>query len=451
MSIFFRIKRIFPTSLYGRALLILILPVVILQLTMAYIFYERHWQAVVRTLSNAAAANIVLLVNEYERLRILEGDARALEHTAQLAAAMGLRVSSTPVAAGRFHDGNSKKKFPEFYQHLDHEIDVPIKLRQTANNKAVEVAILLHGQVVSFTFDRKRLASSTTYIFILWMVGTALILLAIAVLFLRNQIRPIVQLARAAEQFGLGRDAQGYSPRGASEVRRAGRAFLTMAERVRRAVASRTEMLAGISHDLRTPLTRMKLEIEMAVLDARTREALSGDIEEMRHMIDEYLDFARGDAGELAEPVAVGQFLAEIVDSYTRQGRDVTLVPGESISLMLRPKALRRALQNIIDNALRYGRKARVATDVSTAFFRVKIRDEGAGIPEASQQDVFKPFLRLDPSRNSKTGGVGLGLSIARDIAQSHGGDVTLENIRHPGGQITGLEVTLRLPRQLVR
>jgi len=196
MSIFFRIKRIFPTSLYGRALLILILPVVILQLTMAYIFYERHWQAVVRTLSNAAAANIVLLVNEYERLRILEGDARALEHTAQLAAAMGLRVSSTPVAAGRFHDGNSKKKFPQFYQHLDHEIDVPIKLRQTANNKAVEVAILLHGQVVSFTFDRKRLASSTTYIFILWMVGTALILLAIAVLFLRNQIRPIVQLAR---------------------------------------------------------------------------------------------------------------------------------------------------------------------------------------------------------------------------------------------------------------
>jgi two-component system osmolarity sensor histidine kinase EnvZ len=451
MSIFFRIKRIFPTSLYGRALLILILPVVILQLTMAYIFYERHWQAVVRTLSNAAAANIVLLVNEYERLRILEGDARALEHTAQLAAAMGLRVSSTPMAAGRFHDGNSKKKFPEFYQHLDHEIDVPIKLRQSTNHKAVEVAILLHGQVVSFTFDRKRLASSTTYIFILWMVGTALILLAIAVLFLRNQIRPIVQLARAAEQFGLGRDAQGYSPRGASEVRRAGRAFLTMAERVRRAVASRTEMLAGISHDLRTPLTRMKLEIEMAVLDARTREALSGDIEEMRHMIDEYLDFARGDAGELAESVAVAPFLAEIVESYARQGRDVTLVPGENISLMLRPKALRRALQNVIDNALRYGRKATLATDVSTAFFRIKIRDEGAGIPEASQQDVFKPFLRLDPSRNSKTGGVGLGLSIARDIAQSHGGDVTLENIRQAGGQIIGLEVTIRLPRQLVR
>jgi two-component system osmolarity sensor histidine kinase EnvZ len=143
--------------------------------------------------------------------------------------------------------------------------------------------------------------------------------------------------------------------------------------------------------------------------------------------------------------------LAEIVESYARQGRDVTLVPGENISLMLRPKALRRALQNVIDNALRYGRKATLATDVSTAFFRIKIRDEGAGIPEASQQDVFKPFLRLDPSRNSKTGGVGLGLSIARDIAQSHGGDVTLENIRQAGGQIIGLEVTIRLPRQLVR
>jgi two-component system osmolarity sensor histidine kinase EnvZ len=451
MTIFRRIKRILPTSLYGRALLILILPVVILQLTMAYIFYERHWQAVVRTLSNAAASNIVLLVNEYERLRILEGEVRALDHTAQLASAMGFRVSAAPRATGKFHDGEGKDLFPEFYQHLEREIDAPLKLRQTPNHRVVEVTILLHDNVMRFAFDRKRLASSTTYIFILWMIGTALILLAIAVLFLRNQIRPIAQLARAAEQFGLGRDAQGYSPRGASEVRRAGRAFLTMADRVRRAVASRTEMLAGISHDLRTPLTRMKLEIEMAALDAKTREALSGDIEEMRQMIDEYLDFARGDAGELAEMVAVAPFLADIAESYTRQGREVTLTAGENIELMLRPKALRRALQNIIENALRYGKKAILTTDISTPFLRIKVRDEGAGIPEARQQDVFKPFLRLDPSRNTKTGGVGLGLSIARDIAQSHGGDVTLENIRSTSGQITGLEVTLRLPRQLVR
>lgn len=445
------IKRFLPTSLFGRALMILILPVVILQLTMAYIFYERHWDSVTRNLSDAAASNIALIVNEYERVRISQGAPEALDHVKWLGRAMGMSVTLDTRSEATLGNTTSQSQFREFRNHLDRITDFPVGVALVSKERHVRTSLKLEDGILRITMDRKRLASSTTYIFILWMVGTALILTIIAVIFLRNQIRPIVQLARAAEQFGLGQDVQEYSPRGASEVRRAGRAFQTMADRVRRAVQSRTEMLAGISHDLRTPLTRMKLEIEMGTIDTATREALGGDIEEMRHMIDEYLDFARGDAGENMEPVDIAALLTDIAESYQRQQRPVELAPLESVQLMVRPQAMRRCLQNIIENALRYGKTAQLSLEVSATFVRIKVRDEGPGIPEAQQQDVFKPFMRLDASRNVKTGGVGLGLSIARDVAQSHGGDVTLENQRDGKGKLTGLEVTMRLPRAMVR
>lgn len=448
MKIARTIKRLLPTSLFGRALMILILPVVILQLIVAYIFYERHWDSVTRNLSDVAAGNIAIILNEYERTRITKGAAEALEHAKWLGQALGMRVSLDTTPGARL--GTSRAgQYREFRNHLDRVIDFPIQV--TALERSVRVSLQVDDGVLRMTMDRKRLASSTTYIFILWMVGTALILTGIAVIFLRNQIRPIVQLARAAEQFGIGLDVQGYTPRGASEVRRAGRAFMTMADRVRRAVQSRTEMLAGISHDLRTPLTRMKLEIEMGKIDTATREALGADIEEMRHMIDEYLDFARGDAGETMEHIELNALLDDIIENYRRQSQPVAFTASEPVTLGVRPQAVRRCMQNIIDNALRYGKQAQIVLEVSATFVRIKVRDQGTGIPEASQQDVFKPFMRLDASRNVKTGGVGLGLSIARDVAQSHGGDVSLENIRDTKGKITGLEVTLRLPRAMVR
>jgi two-component system osmolarity sensor histidine kinase EnvZ len=440
-----------PTSLFGRALMILILPVVILQLTVTYIFYERHWDSVTRNLSDAAAGNIALIVNEYERVRISKGSEEALEQVQWLGQAMGMAVDLDNAPGASMGTTTRQSQYREFRNHLDRVTDFPVNVALVAKDRHVQTSLKVDDGILRITMDRKRLASSTTYIFILWMIGTALILTVIAVIFLRNQIRPIVQLARAAEQFGLGQDVQEYTPRGASEVRRAGRAFQTMADRVRRAVQSRTEMLAGISHDLRTPLTRMKLEIEMGKIDSATREALGGDIEEMRHMIDEYLDFARGDAGEHMEQFDIAALLADIAESYQRQQRDVELVAPEPVQLMVRPQAIRRCLQNIIDNALRYGKTAHVSLEASSTFVRIKVRDEGPGIPEAQQQDVFKPFMRLDASRNVKTGGVGLGLSIARDVAQSHGGDVALENQRDFKGKITGLEVTLRLPRAVVR
>lgn len=446
----FSVKRWIPGSLFTRALLILLVPVVVLQLLVAHIFYSRHWDSVVRNMSSTTAADVAMLMHEYQALSYKLGTRQALIQVKALGDILGIEVSLTRERTGAMVAGEGRKRFPEFYDNLREQIDVPLMILPS-HEERIRIRVGAPEGALEFGFSRKRLASSTTFIFILWMVGSAVLLTTVAILFLRNQVRPIVQLARAAEQFGLGQEAVNFSPRGASEVRRAGRAFVMMVERIRRHVQSRTEMLAGISHDLRTPLTRMTLELEMGTVDAATRVALAGEIDEMRTMIDEYLDFARGDAGELAEPINLAALMEDVVASYQRGKQKVTLVqPCPSVSQMVRPQAMRRALTNLIENALRYGGgRAELALEQSAAFVRLKVTDSGGGIPEAAMEEVFKPFTRLEPSRNSNTGGVGLGLSIARAIAQSHGGEVSLENLRNPQGVIQGLEVTLRLPREL--
>jgi two-component system osmolarity sensor histidine kinase EnvZ len=444
------IKRILPTRLFARALLILILPVVMLQMMVAHIFFDRHWDSVMRNMTNSVAADIAMLANEYRRLPEPGADAD-LTDMRRIALALGIRVQLAPVDDGPFVDGKGGKIYPELYENLKNRLDIPFMIVGKPHDDTILVRLAEPQSVLEFTISRKRLASSTTSIFIGWMVGFSALLMLIATLFLRNQVKPMVQLARAAEQFGLGHEVANFSPRGASEIKRAASAFLLMADRIRRTVATRTEMLAGISHDLRTPLTRMKLEIEMGKIDSATRGALESDIEEMRRMIDEYLDFARGDAGEPAEPVDIAILLTELVEMYARQGRPVRIGGCEKVLMMIRPQAMKRALSNLIDNALRYGHKARVEMETSQAFVRIKVIDYGPGIAEDDHEMVFKPFTRLEASRNVATGGVGLGLSIARDIAHSHGGTITLENLKDGRGQVLGLEVTMRLPRVVNR
>lgn len=442
------LKRFMPANLFGRTLLILLVPIIVLQLLMAKVFYDRHWDSVVRNISSTTAADVHVLLQEYRRASVSQPPGQALLHAAQIGHTLGMYVTFAPKSV-HIIDRAGEFVFPEFYQNLDKRIDEPFMLTTAQSDRSIRVRIDVGDRVLDVTFSRKRLESATTSIFILWMMGSSLLLVVIATLFLRNQVRPIVQLARAAEQFGLGQDVQNFSPRGANEVRRAGRAFLIMAERIRRQVASRTEMLAGISHDLRTPLTRMQLEIELGKVNETTRHALTADINEMRGMIDEYLEFARGDAAEPMELVALDALVQHLVEQYAKQGADIALVEFVPATLTLRPLAIRRALTNLIDNALRYGHKAEVSIEQTIGFTRVKVTDAGPGIPEVDHETVFKPFTRLEPSRNTHTGGVGLGLSIARDVAQNHGGDVTLENIRDKDGVIMGLEATLRLPREL--
>jgi two-component system osmolarity sensor histidine kinase EnvZ len=264
--------------------------------------------------------------------------------------------------------------------------------------------------------------------------------LLIAVLFLRTQIRPITRLATAAENFGRGIDTQEFRPHGALEVRRAARAFLVMKERISRQLRTRTEMLAGISHDLRTPLTRMKLQLAMMKEDEEIKE-LTDDVQQMEHMIAEYLDFARGEGGEEAIKTSLAFLISDVVSDYKRLNQQVTFTVEVDLELFLRVSAFRRMLHNLVDNALRYGTHCTITLASAVNYCEIMIDDEGPGIPEDKRDEVFKPFSRLEASRNVKTGGVGLGLTIARDIVLAHGGAISLEN--SPKG---GLRVIIRLP-----
>jgi two-component system osmolarity sensor histidine kinase EnvZ len=272
------------------------------------------------------------------------------------------------------------------------------------------------------------------------MLGTSLVLLAVSVAFLRNQIRPILRLAQAAQDFGKGRDAE-WRPQGAREVRQAGYAFMEMKRRVERAMEQRTAMLNGVSHDLRTVLTRFKLSLAL-LGEGPEFEAMQKDIEEMQRMLEAYLAFARGDAGEAAAPTDMRALLEELKADSERQGHPAQIeVSGES-TVIVRPDAFKRCLGNLVSNALRYGDKIEICASCDKRFLTVHVDDDGPGIPAGEREDVFRPFYQRDEARTLEEGfGTGLGLAIARDIARSHGGDIQLGQ-----SPLGGLRATVRVP-----
>jgi two-component system osmolarity sensor histidine kinase EnvZ len=276
------------------------------------------------------------------------------------------------------------------------------------------------------------------------MVGSALILLGIAILFLRNQVRPIERLARAADAFGKGRPVPDFKPYGATEVRRAAQAFLTMRERLERYLQQRTDMLAGVSHDLKTPLTRIRLQLALMKPSADI-DAMRKDVVQMEHMLNEYLDFARGGAGEQSESsdiVALAKDAAErAVRARMAEPRRLTVETAPLNMLAVKPNALGRCVTNLVDNALKHGRHVFVSFGRDERFVEIFVDDDGRGIPESQREDAFRPFHRLDEGRNLQTGGVGLGLAIARDIARAHGGDLLLDKSPQ-----SGLRAIIRLP-----
>jgi two-component system osmolarity sensor histidine kinase EnvZ len=431
------IKRFLPKTLFARALLILMMPTLILQLFLIYQFYERHWDSVLRNMSTSLAGEVELLYRDYE----IGAPWGLLEDKAKM---LGIRLSENEAGSVAMVKGRGQEAHSEFYRQLKERLgDAAFMIEPARERGNLKISLSADRGILQLEMTEKRLVSSTTYIFLLWSVGSSIVLLVIATLFLRNQVRPIRQLARAAERFGLGQEASNYRPSGASEVRQAGRAFLVMQSRIQRQVKTRTEMLAGISHDLRTPLTRMKLQLAMLDLQDKHQQELQTDISEMEHMIDEYLQFARGQQKEESTQVVLADVLQNIVDSYLRQDEPVSLTSKSNASLALRPKAFRRALQNLIDNALRYGQKAQLELYEDGAYLVVSVRDNGPGIPTDKQEEVFRPFARLDPSRSQNTSGAGLGLSICRDIIQAHGGTIELRNRKK------GLQVLVNLPRNV--
>ena len=323
---------------------------------------------------------------------------------------------------------------------LARRLAYPFQIDSVSSERLVWVWVQLPGGVMSVRLPRSRLFSDTTYIFIAWMVGSSVVLFAVATFFMRNQVRPIRRLAKAAESFGRGIDVPGFKPQGAAEVRLAARAFLQMRERIRRQIDQRTIMLAGVSHDLRTPLTRMKLQLAMASEDPEVAN-LASDVIEMERMVEGYLAFAAGEGEEEPKTLLLSKLLNSIVEQVPKNGARIDLRLDDDPEITLRPAAMRRCLTNLLSNALRYGSKVNIRTKVRQKRAEIIIDDDGPGIPADRREDVFRPFYRLDESRNPSTGGTGLGMTIARDVVRGHGGELTLED--SPTG---GLRARIRLP-----
>ncbi len=432
-------KRALPRSLWGRSLLIIILPMVLTQILATWVFYDRVWDTVARRLSSAVAAEIAFTLsainygdNLTERDQILRRATDVTELFYGFRPGEKLPQGMAPTTGGRVEE--------QLAQAMNERVGLPFQIDGEFDPRDLLVSVELPDGVMQVAVPRKRLSTPTTYIFVLWMVGSALILLAIASVFMRNQVKSLQRLAATAEAFGKGRDVPNFKPQGATEVRQVARAFIKMRDRIQRQITQRTEMLAGVSHDLRTPLTRMKLALELMPEDTSVAE-LKTDVAAMQRMVQGYLDFARGEGEEAQRETDIVLLVHELISAIQRDGPPVLAALPESYVLLLRPDATRRSIVNLIGNARRYGRHVWVTGVETRMGFDLLIDDDGPGIPAAQRETVFRPFQRLDAARNPNTGGLGLGLTIARDLARGQGGDVTLED--SPQG---GLRVRLHLP-----
>ena len=435
-----QIKRWLPTSLFGRSLLIIILPVALMQIAVTWVFFDAHWQTVTGRLSDGLAGDIAWAVESYKDDPRPESLARIADRAQD---SMSLSVALSPVRT--LPQRRPASLFGALDRSLDRalseRLEVPYWFDTTRFPGYVDIRVLVNGEVMRIIAPADRAYATQGHIFVLWMTVATLLLTAIAILFIRNQVRAIERLADAAEAFGKGGEVVEFKPYGAREVRRAASAFLAMKSRILRHIEQRTAMLASVSHDLRTPLTRLKLELALADPSKRV-EAMKTDLAEMEHMIDEYLAFARGEGGEAVETVALLGLIEEVSEGAARAGAQVQIDVDADLTVSVRPNALKRALSNLVMNAAVHGEHIAVSAQPTTAGgMEITVDDDGPGIAADRYEEAFRPFNRLDESRNQNDKGVGLGLAIARDVARGHGGEVTLE--RSPMG---GLRAVIRLP-----
>ncbi|MCB1883488.1 MAG: HAMP domain-containing protein [Geminicoccaceae bacterium] len=430
-----------PRSLFWRSFLIVVVPILVLQIVLTVIFYNRHWDTVTKWLASGVAGEAALLADLVDATP--PGTPRddllrrfALRTDLDVAFRPGTRLD--PDGGGGRRLWHIDQKIVEAFRE---KLDRPFTIDLNADRPGLAtVRVGTGGGVLELRTERRRLTSTTTGLLLAWMLGASAFLIAVAVYFLRIQVRPIRQLARAVESFGMGRDVGDFQLRGPAEIRQAAKAFNTMRGRVLRHIAQRTEMLAAVSHDLRTPLTRMRLELEMLGDDAMA-DGLKRDTAEMIELVETYLAFVRGEEGEAVEWVPLAPVFAAMRDRVERGGALALDGDGAGLAVPARPLAFRRCLANLVDNACRHGRKVRLAARRSPREVRITVEDDGPGIPPPLRERVFQPFFRADPARRRETGGTGLGLTIARDIALSHGGDIALDT-----SDLGGLRATLRLP-----
>ena len=437
-----QLRNYMPKTLFGRMLTIILVPVILVQLITVFIFYERHWDSVTRQMAGALAGEVGLIIDRAgpslsssELPHLREYAARYFAFSLQFRADEVIQADTTPY--GSYAD-------QVFSESLDRRINQNWVSDLISDPDLISVDVQLSNGVLRIYAGRKRIFSSTSWTFLAFTIGSSLFLFVISLVFLRGQVRPIRRLADAARQLGLGRSEVDYQLEGAREVRLAGRAFQAMQHRIHRHLSERTTMLAGVSHDLRTPLTRMRLQTAL-LKDVPGISALEEDIDDMQRMVDGYLGFARGETGEIAIETDLPELVANLVKRTSQSHPDrVTFIRNvENIpSFAVRRQAIQRAFDNIIANALRYAERAEIRMRVEAAdILIITLDDDGPGIPEDQRAEAIRPFKRLEDSRNQETGGTGLGLAIASDVILSHGGEMKLEN--SPMG---GLRVLIKLP-----
>jgi two-component system, OmpR family, osmolarity sensor histidine kinase EnvZ len=417
------LKQYVPRGLYGRAALILVLPVVTLQLVVSVVFIQRHFEGVTVQMTDSISRDVRLILNDPE------GGGRP-----EMAGILGIGIQTVPVGSvptadnARWYDLSGRVVIRTLHSVVP-EIDAVV----LPDDHVVHAYIVRGPEALLLSFQRARVSASNPHQLLVNMLVFGVLMTLISFIYLRNQLRPITRLAKAAEAFGKGRHIP-YRPGGAVEVRAAGNAFLEMRGRIERQIEQRTLMLSGVSHDLRTPLTRMRLALSM--LEDEDRIGLERDVDDMQRMLDEFLSFARGTAEELAQDVDPIELVRVIVSDAQRGGQNVTLVHAVGDGQMpLRPQAVRRAVDNLIGNAVRYGSRAEVHIDLTPRSLRIRVEDDGPGIPASRREEAARPFTRLEPARNQNKGtGVGLGLSIATDIARAHGGVLRLTQSETLGG-----------------
>ena len=432
------LRRLVPRSLIVRSVLILVAPMIVVQVVATWAFYDRHWDIVTKRLVATVANDIAMVI---EGMRAFPGDGNrrivlGISETAGLQASFAagaVLAGPAPRIGGGILDGRLAGA-------LGGRLRRPFHMETAGYGDWIRVKVQLADGVLDVFVKKRRLFNETTYLFLAWLVGTSLVMVVIAMLFMRNQVRPIRRLAVAVDDFGKGREVPDMNPSGADEIRTLTTAFNLMRARIGRMIVQRTEMLAGVSHDLRTPLTRLKLQLAL-LGDGAPAEALKSDVAEMESLVEEYLAFAAGEGTESVVSADVAPILDEVVCGARRDGVAVEFSAPPGLVLPIRPNAFRRCLANVVSNAVRHAEKVSVRARRTRDGIEILVDDDGPGIPESAREDVFKPFYRVETSRNAATGGTGLGLAIARDVIRGHGGDIRIETA--PEG---GVRARLRMP-----
>ncbi len=427
------LKSYLPKSMFGRSLLILVLPLILIETIAGYIFVDAHWDRVTKALARNIAGEVAAITTLYTQNPTKEAFYKSLAGTH-----LKLRMEFVP-----------KQKILSPIPEDLHDTALDIALKEQIftpytfdiQTREILIEVEVKGGVLKFVTPLSRLCSKGVFLFIMWVSITSAVFLLIAVAFMHNQVKPLRRLAIAADRFGKGRSYPTFKPEGAIEIRKLTQAFMDMKERLQRQLTQRTDMLAGVSHDLRTPLTRMRLQLAMMASSSEI-EGLQKDVEEMNKMLEGYLMFARGEGLEETSETDMNSLLLDAISGRANIKTVIHYTPPSLPIALVKPHALKRCLMNLINNAARYGTQVWVTAYTNKDHLVIAIEDDGPGIPEEKVEEVFKPFFRLDLSRNIATGGVGLGLTIARDIAQSHGGDIILS----PSPDHGGLKASLILP-----